>query len=73
MTSTTPEGCGWGVEKLVLYKPCLHPDSVPRRPPLEKGRQGGFPRVTTAWVREIPGSAVLRGIVASAQRIGYAS
>ena len=39
----------WVVEKLVLYKPCLHPDSVARCPPLEKGGQGGYPRVTTAW------------------------
>src|SRR5271155_6071241 len=44
----------WGVEKLLLYKPCLHPDSVARRPPLEKGGQGGYPRVTTAWCT-VPG------------------
>ncbi len=42
------------VEKLVLYKPCLHLDSVARRPPLEKGGQGGYPRVTTAWCA-VPG------------------
>jgi hypothetical protein len=31
-------GCGWRDEKFVLHKPCLHPDSVARRPPLETGR-----------------------------------
>ncbi len=45
---------GWGEEKFVLHKPCLHPDSVARRPPLEKGGQGGYPRVTTAWCA-VPG------------------
>ena len=40
--------------------------------PLEKGGQGGCPRVTTAWCAG-SGTAVLHGIVASAQRTGYAS
>jgi hypothetical protein len=30
-------GAGFGVEELVLYKPYLHPDSLARRPPVEKG------------------------------------
>ena len=37
-----------------LHEPCLHPDSVGRRPPLQKGGQGGYPRVTTAWCA-VPG------------------
>ncbi len=44
MTSTTPEGRGWCVEKLLLYKPCLHPDSVSVVPPLRRGGRGGIPR-----------------------------
>ncbi len=47
-------GSGWGDERFVLHKPCLHPDSVAHRPPLEKGGQGGYPRVTTAWCA-VPG------------------
>jgi hypothetical protein len=43
-----------GDERFVMHKPCLRTDSVARRPPLEKGGQGGYPRVTTGWYA-VPG------------------
>ena len=59
-----------GVENLVLYKPCLHPDSVAVVPPLRRGGGGVSPRNRS--LARGSGTAVLRGIVASAQRTGYA-
>ncbi len=64
------EPLGSADENLVLYRPCLHSDSVARRPPLRRGAGGVSPRKD--GLMRSSGSAVLRGIVASAQRIGSA-